>query len=393
MSQDIHGQYQGQLFGYNRLGHTSPDAEATETFRPWIPVGYPAPWLPMLRQDQGHPVIASVVISNQQVVGVDKSGALVPAGMFCGTQATKALGGLYYALKYAAADVGFAYNPITRALVATAGEVAVIAAPSDGAAADVITFADGSTYTVTAGDVTNAKACDLFTSGVVKPIGITIRPVWQYLGGVIIDTTQTASIKYTLDGVVPMKFRVHNYMHEMATAIQTEYTLRLPWIGDNPSDLQTLATSLGLTAAQYTQTAYSRAFTHFTGPKGAAAGQLHVGALVKGSNFVGDAGNFTPWNQTNDKFSDVCGRILGIEEMYPAKDYMNRVRTLWDNSRMVGPLKEQNTASIMMGGSQTAGLPYALGLGTDNLLSAAINNGKTPSSKMYTFVYVRIFNL
>src|SRR5271170_5050086 len=113
MAFDINNQYTGNLFGRDRVGHTTPDAEATECLRPWLPVPYPAPYLPTIRQDQGHPVLANVVLSSNQLVGQDGSGAFVPAGLFCGTQATESLGGQYCVLKYSATDVGFAYNANT----------------------------------------------------------------------------------------------------------------------------------------------------------------------------------------------------------------------------------------------------------------------------------------
>lgn len=382
MAFDINNTYTGNLFGRDRIGHTTPDAEATEVLRPWLPVPYPAPYLPGLRQDQGHPVLANVVLSCNQVVGQDKSGAFVPAGLFCGTQGSDAghatnAAGLYCVLKYGAADVGFAHNPTTGNLVAAAGEVAVLAAPSNGAANDVVTFADGTTYTIQASDVTFALACNLFPNGRVKPIGITLRNVFQYLGGVDVSSA-TNGMAYTLNGVIPVKFKVHNYMHEMGTAIQTAMVVRLPWIGATTSTLATDATTDGI--AGYVQSNYSRSFVHYTGtPK--------FGNLVMGSTQLGDAGNFGDWDGTN--VGDICGRIVGIQNIYPIRDYANRVRTLWDPSRLVGPIKDPNPSSIMMGGSQTGGIDYQLNLGTDGIFKKAYDQGKTLRNEYSTYVLVR----
>ena len=380
MAFDINNQYTGSLFGRDRIGHTTPDAEATEVLRPWLPVPYPAPYLPAIRQDQGHPVLANVVLSSQQLVGQDKSGAFVPAGLFCGTQGTVSNGGEYCALKYGASDVGFAYNAITGNLVAAAGEVAVIAAPSDGADGDVITFADGTTYTLATGDAAAAKACNLFPgkNGRVKPIGLVIRNVFQYIGGVDVSTT-TGGMGYTLNGVIPIKFKVHNYMHEMGTAVQTEMVIRLPWIGALPNTLTTLASGDGVSG--YVQSNYSRSFVHFTGTP-------TFGALVQGSAALGDAGNYTEWDGTS--VDDVCGRIIGIQNIYPIRDYANRVRTLWDPSRLVGPIKDPNPSSIMMGGSQTGGIDYQLNLGTDGVFKKAYDQGKTLHNEYSTYVLVKV---
>jgi hypothetical protein len=393
MAFDINNQYSGNLFGRDRIGHTTPDAEATECLRPWLPVPYPAPYLPSLRQDQGHPVLANVVLSSQQLVGQDSSGAFVPAGLFCGTQAsdsghTTNAAGLYCAFKYSQGDVGFAYNAITGNLVAAAGEVAVLAAPANGAAGDVITFPDGTTYTVTSSDVTNALGCNLFgteSEGVtgpvnrVRPIGLTIRNVFQYLGGVDFNNTAAGQLSYKLNGVIPVKFKVHNYMHEMGTAIQTAMVIRLPWIGATPSTLQTDATTDGVLG--YVQTNYGRSFVHFTGTP-------TFGQLVMGSTQLTDAGNYSNWD--GGDVADVCGRIVGIQNMYPIRDYANRVRTLWDPSRLVGPIKDPNPSSIMMGGSATGGIDYQLNLGTDGIFKSAYDQGKNLRNEYSTYILVKV---
>lgn len=390
MAFDINNQYTGQFFGKDRIGHTTPDAEATETLRPWLPVSYPAPYLPSMRQDQGHPVLANVVLTSQQLVGQDKSGALVPAGLFCGqggASGSAATGGGYCVLQYSAADVGFTYNAQTGVLVAAAGETAVLAAPSNGAAGNVVTFPNGTTKTIAAGDLTFANACTLFPAGIVKPIGCTIRNVFQYIGEVQISSL-TGGMSYILNGVTPVKYRVHNYMHEMATAIQTSYVLRVPWIGATPTTLTTIASTN--TVSGYTQSDYSRSFIHYTGAAGSASNQLHLGGLVVGSRQFNDYGHYAPYDPAVHDAADIAGRVIGIQAMYPIHNYLNRVRTLWDPSRMTGPIQDPNPASIMMGGSATAGLDYQLNLGTNGLFQKAVAQGKSVNPEMYTYVMVRI---
>lgn len=466
MAQDIHGQYSGILFGpRDRQGFNTPDNEASETLQPYLPISYAAPWLPGLRQAQGHPIGGQVAISTQMIVGVDKNGYLVPAGMRSGTQAqfksvsitnrvltskvatftanntfvegqsvtisgytggdavlngtwvvdaakstefvliidnadittgagtgtsvvVAANAGSYFAVKYSQTDADFLVTNVKTGAACAAGDVAVLAAPSDGVAGDVITFPDGSTYTILAGDLTFVATCNMFPGGKAKPVGIAVRDVWQNMGGVTVSST-TGGINYTCDTMIPIKFKFHNYMHEMGTAVRTEFYLRLTWIGNNTTDLATVAS--GLSISGYTQSNESRSFVHFTGAKGAAAGGLHVGALVKASTALGDSGHYGLLNTAaGDGADEKIGRVLAIQEMYPAKDYLNRVKTLWDTSKMGGTWTEPNKASVMMGGQTTGGLDYALNLGTNGLLKKALDQGKTPDAKMYTVVYVLI---
>ena len=246
MAFDINNQYTGKFYGpYPNLGHTTPDLEVSDVLRPWLPVAYPAPYLPSLRQDYGHPKLANIVLSSQHLVGTDKSGSLVPAGLFCGSQATIANGGQYCILVYGVNDVGFTYNAQTGALVAQPGEHAVLAAPSDGAAGNV-TLPNGQIVAVSAPDITFAQACTLFDTGIAKPIGVATRNVYQYIGGVSIYNT-TGGMLYQLNGVVPTGYIINNYMHEMGTAIQTQYVLRLPWVGTTPYALTADAATDGIT--------------------------------------------------------------------------------------------------------------------------------------------------
>jgi hypothetical protein len=194
---DVNGQYIGSMFGQDRIGQTTPDLESSEWLRPWLPVAYPAPYLPTLRQDQGHPKLASIVIGAHQLVGQDKNGALVPAGLFCGTQATKANGGQYCVIAYSPFDVKFAFNAQTGARVTAAGQYAVLAAPSDGVAGDQVTLPSGQVITIQAGDLAFALACDLFSTGKVCPIGCAVRNVYQYIGGLASTSSLTEWFRST----------------------------------------------------------------------------------------------------------------------------------------------------------------------------------------------------
>ena len=462
---DINNNFTGSLFGKDRQGFITPDAEASETLRPFFPVPYPAPYLKIKRRDQGHPVLAGVVLTSQELVGVDASGAFVPAGLFCGTQnrqgkatitnvaltsnvvtvtatnnyvagdvvtvaavtntaingtftvvsATSSLftyalthanigtgadtgkvvlvsditgkaAGTYCIIEYTSYDVGFTYNAISGNLVTAGGQVAVLAAPSDAAAGDVYTFADGTTYTLLSGDITSAQACTLFSGGVVKPIGLTLRNAWQYIGGVNITTT-TGGMHYTLDGVNPVGMPVLNFKYEMGIPIQTEMVIRLPWIGTSDTALTTFAA--GDSISGYAQ-GQGRTFVHYVGTPNPG----DVVCAARGGNGVGNgAGNYTSYNSAVHSFSDITGKILGIQNMYPIRDFANRVRTLYDPSRLVGPITDPNPISIQMGGSATSGIPTQINLTTDGIFNLAYKQGKTlrPEYSTYVLVAVRTF--
>src|ERR1039458_9191479 len=113
MGFDVNNNFRGTWYGKDRLGFVTPDCDASEPLQPFLPIGYPAPWLPIRRRDEGHPVAAGVVLSTGNLVGVDKSGGLIPAGFRSGDQGKKEDGGTYCLVKYGADDVGFAYNPQT----------------------------------------------------------------------------------------------------------------------------------------------------------------------------------------------------------------------------------------------------------------------------------------
>ncbi len=372
MSFDVNNQYTGTFFGKDRLGHTTPDPDGSEWLRPFLPVPYPAPWLPGKRRDEGHPVGAQVVLSAGHLVGLDKSGALIPGGLMSGSTGN---GGPSCAIKYSADDVGFAFNPKTGVKVAAAGESVLLACATDAAAPLTV---DGVEYDAAA--ITWAKACDLIPGGVARPVGYAIRNVFQYLGGVSVTAT-TKGMAYGLNGVTPVgkngaSFAVHNYMHEPGTAVQTMMILHLPWIGKDLAQLAALATAAGITG--YTFSDYAKSFVHFVGDAGAGAGKLYRGCAVVASNLLGDYGNFKPYDKSADDADMIIGRVIGIENIYPIRDYADRVRTQFDRAAgLVGPFADRNPSTFMMGGSATRGLDYAINISTNGLLRKLIDAGAT----------------
>jgi hypothetical protein len=448
---DINNQYTGKFYGQDRIGFTTPDLEISDVLRPWLPVAYPAPYLPGLRQDQGHPKLANIVLSSQHLVGVDKSGALVPSGLFSGIQgrqgkstitnvavtanvatitatnnylvgdviaqtvtgnapltgtftvasasgtqytfnvttanqasaaatgnAALVNGGQFCILVYGQSDIGFAYNASTGAYVQVAGEHAVLAAPSDAVAGNV-TMPDGSVVVVSSGDLTFAAACNLFDTGVARPIGVATRNVYQYIGGVTVFST-TGGMLYRLNGVVPTGFIVNNYMHEMGTAIQTQYVLKLPWVGATRYALTADAAADGITG--YVQ-GQGLTFAHFTGTPLKGQG-------VVASNFAEDFGNYTTFVPNVNQPTDVIGRIIGVMNMINKIGFSNRVRTLWDPSRLIGPMQDPNPSSIMMGGSATGGIDFTLNLTTDGIYKKSLTQGTQARPEYGTYVIVRV---
>ncbi len=379
---DVNNQYTGKLYGQDRMGHTTPDLEVSDIYHPWLPCGYPAPWLPSLRMDQGHPKLANVVVSSQMILGQDASGALVPAGYFCGNSGASvggahATGAGYCVIIYKPEDVGFTFNPQTAAYVAAAGEYVVLAAPSDAAAGDVVTLPDGRNVHVTANDITFAHACTMFPKGVVKPIGVALHNILQYIGGVQVAST-AGGILYTLNGVVPTGFVVMNYMHEMATAVQTQYVVRLPWVGATETTLATLAAGDGVTGFMQ---GYGRSFTH-------AVGAIAIGDAIVAAQAA--PGCYAPFDPTKHSVSDFVGRVIGVMNMVNRIGFTSRIKTLWDPSRMVGPTKDPNPASIMMGGSATGGMPYDINLTTDGVYKLAKTQQKTVHPEYGTYILVEI---
>ncbi len=390
MSFDVNNNYRGSFYGKDRLGFTTPDADASEPLRPWIPVQFPAPWLPGKRRDDGHPVGAQVVISSHQLVGVDKSGALVPAGLIAGQTAASAYGDKsgFCLIKYGSDDVGFAYNAQTGTLVAAAGEYALIAAPENAAAGTVV---DG--VAITADDITFAQSCTLIPGGYARAIGYAIRNVFQYLGGVNV-LSATGGMLYTQDGMIPTKFRVHNYMHEPGTAIQTHYVLRVPYIGASETALAAAASAMSVSG--YVQSDFSRSFVCALGRLGSADGNLFRGCSVVPADAFGSklSGNFMPFDSTKHKVDQIVGKVLGIESLIPVKDYADRVRTQFDRAtEFVGPFREQNPIIMQMGGSATRGIDYQVNLSTNGLYRMAKDQGKNvaayPEVASYVYIHVK----
>lgn len=391
------GQFTGQFYGADRLGFTTPDCDSSEVLRPWLPVSYPAPWLPIKRRDDGHPVAAGVVISSHQLVGLDKSSALIPAGYFCGSQATKAGGGKFCVVVYGQDDVKFTMNPMTGNRVLADGEHVCLAAPSDAnAAGETVTLDDGSSVVLTAADVAFGLACNLIPGGKSRPVGYAIRNVFQHIGGYKLSNKATINsgaargAEYTLNVQHPETSVATNYLHEMGTAIQTSYVLRMPWIGATPKTLGDHATTDGF-AANYVQTAFGRSFCHFTGAKGDTAGKLFLGCAVVGSDQSTDAGNYAPYDSAKHSIDMICGRVIGMEKMYPIRDYANRVRTQFERAnQLIGPRRERNVNGTMMGGSATRGMDYAIALGTDGIFRIAHDLGKNIRDEYCTYVLVHV---
>jgi len=488
---DINNNFRGTYYGKDRLGFTTPDADSSDWLRPWIPVPYPAPWLPGLRRDDAHPVGAQVVISSHQLVGLDASGALVPAGYFSGSQAaapaytitgsespvvtagatsgvltishipdsagtlfanavagdqvavlgmtTAGFDGTYnltsatYAgsawtlvfdntglsytattnqtagtiqdvqdrlclVVYGSNDVGFAVNPqktstSTLVRVAAAGEHVLLGCPTNLVGGFTYYLYDGTAVTVSTGDVTFAKTCTLIPGPSARAIGYVVRNVWQFLGGVLPITSATGMV-YTLDTMIPYNFRVSNYMHEMGTAIQTRFVLRVPYIGSNPGYLGAWAaanSSGNPDITAYTQTDFSRSFVHAVGTKGNASGNLYNGCSVVPSKFEGDYGNYAPYNSVFNSADEIVGQVLGIEHMYPIKDFADRVRTQFDRMQeLVGPFREPNPTIGLMGGSATRGMDYAISLATNSLFRESIIDGVTPPEASYSYGIIHV---
>jgi hypothetical protein len=252
-------------------------------------------------------------------------------------------------------------------------------------------------------DVGTAGTLVPYSYGTVRPIGCAVRNVYQYIGGVLVGQNPSATpsatgINYILDGVVPINFAVLNYMHEMGTAVQTQFVLKLPWIGESPTALSTFATNDGV---QGYQQLFGRTFTHFTGPQVGTVGTngqvvtvgptaFSFGSGVTWSNLGNgtDAGNFTVWNPNVNSTMDLVGRVIGIQNLAPV-GFLNRVRTLFDRP-MVGPMVDPNPASIRMGGSATGGIPYHISVTTDALFKRAYDQGKTLRPAYSTHVIVRV---
>jgi len=403
---DQFNNFRGSQYGVDRQGHTTPSPDACDEFRPFLPVPYPACWLPIRRRAEGHPVAAGVVLSEGYLVGVDKSGALIPAGYTCGDTGTKESGGQYCVIVYSQYDVGTVTNPQTGLKVQTAGEHVVLAAPTDAQAyvaahdavaaipADTVTLPNGITVTISAADIAFAHACDLIPGGKAKAIGFAVRDVFVYIGGIqVTEPTLAGGIKYLLLTQRPDQMQVTNYMHEMGTCIQTRFVLRLPWIGATPSTLAGYAAANADNVVGYIQTDYSRSFVHFTGDRGNVKGKFFLGcAVVPNVKSNGaDAGNFAPYDPAVNDADDICGRVLGVELMYPIRDYANRVRTQFERANeFVGPRMDPNPVTFQMGGSATKGMDYAISITTNGIFQLAIAQQKPVHDEYSTYVLVHV---
>lgn len=384
---DTNNNYSATLLGTDRHGYTTPDLDASEFLRPFLPISYPAPYLPIRRRDEGHPIGAGIVMSAGYAIGVDKNGALVPAGMLSGTTSASAFGNVsgYCLLKYSGDDVSFSVNPQTGNTVAAAGEYVLLAAPSNAAVGTVV---DG--IAVTSGDIAFAQGCNLIPGGRARTLGYVIRNVFQYLGGTTV-LGNTGGISYTMDPNTPLKYKVHNYMHEMGTAVQTQMILRMPWIGAKPTTLASLAAGDGISG--YAQSDISKSFTHITGDKTLAfeAGGFGVGAnVVASGNFNGlDNGHYSVYNSAVNGFSDICGKVIGIENMNLLKGFADRVRTQFDRAEsFVGPFADKFPTSFLMGGSATRGMDYQINLGTNGLFRKYVDQGITPRDEATSYALV-----
>ena len=375
---DQNNNYRGTFYGKDRLGFVTPDCDASEVLQPFLPISYPAPWLPIRRRDEGHPVAAGVVLSTGNLVGVDKSGGLIPAGFRSGV-------GPFCLVKYGQDDVGFSFNPKTGQKVKSASEYALLAAPEAAAAGTAV---DG--VAITEEDIAWAHSCDLIPGAVARALGYALRNTFQYIGGVDIASVDGGML-YVHDGMNPTKFTIQNYMHEMGTAIRTAFVLRLPWVGEKPTTLQELADTDGLT--NYIQDDWSRSFAHFTGKAGRAYGQLFPGCSVVASDAFGslECGNYAPYDPAVHKPDQIIGRVLGVEKLFPIRDLMDRVRTQFDRAQqLVGPWRESNPVQMMMGGSATRGLDYQLNLSGNGIFRMAKDLKKDVHDEYCTYVYVKV---
>jgi hypothetical protein len=334
--------------------------------------------------DEGTPGGASVVLSAGHLVGFDKNGLLIPAGLFSGTQDTKANGGQFCLIQYSQDDVYFTLNPQTGVPVASATEYVLLACPSDAANTDTVNG-----HAITTGDITFAKACNLIPGGIARGIGYAVNNVFQYLGSTTVSST-TGGATYTISPGNPINYKINNYMHQMGCDIQTEKVLRLPWIGATPTTLATLASTDSV--AGYTYSDFARSFVHFTGTMGNASGNLFYGCSVVPSSVDSlDAGNYAPFDPTIHSSDQIVGKVIGLENFVAPKDYMDRVRTQFDRANSFkGPFMDKHPNTFLMGGSATRGVPYQISLATDGIYRMAYDQGKTLHPEYATFVYVLV---
>jgi hypothetical protein len=113
---------------------------------------------------------------------------------------------------------------------------------------------------------------------------------------------------------------------------------------------------------------------------------------------VGDAGNYMPYDPAKHEISSVVGRVHGIEHLYPIRDFADRVRTAFErHESQIGPMKDRNPVTGLMGGSATRGIPYQVSVGTNGLFRKYIDQGKAAQlvadvdhEAIYSTVLIRI---
>jgi hypothetical protein len=324
------------------------------------------------------------------VVDTNESETVPTVGTVTGVSAR---GGQYSVIAYTQYDVGSVTNPQTAIPVQAAGEYVVLAAPADGAVGDRITLPNGTVITVAGPDLTFAAACTLIPGGTARALGFAVTNFFTYLGGIQI-LSSVGGISYLMLTQRPDLMQVTNYMHSMGSAIKTHFVLRVPWIGATPNTLATLATANAVIG--YTQTDFSRSFVHFTGAKGNTPGTFFLGCSIVPSNAGNgtDAGNYAPFNPAVNHADDIVGKVLGVELMYPIRDYADRVRTQFDRAtEFVGPRMDPNPVTFQMGGSATKGLDFAISLGTNGLFQLAVRQNITaltsrPELSTYVIMHV-----
>jgi hypothetical protein len=173
-------------------------------------------------------------------------------------------------------------------------------------------------------------------------------------------------------------------MHEPGTALQTSFGLRVPYIGKDLNTLNEKAAAAAVSGYSYDD--FSRSFAHCVGDidlSTGVAGKLFAGASIVADDRNGalGAGHFRPYDSTKHTYDQICGRVLFVEKVYPAKDYSDRVRTQFDRAQsQVGPFAESHPVTHMMGGSATRGVPYDINLATKGLLRKMLEKGVTPDN-------------
>jgi hypothetical protein len=120
---------------------------------------------------------------------------------------------------------------------------------------------------------------------------------------------------------------------------------------------------------------------------GSGATAIAPGARVVAARGF-SAGNFAVYDSAVNDPTEVVGIILGVQNTYPIQDYVNRVRTLYNPNRLVGPIKDPNPASLMMGGSATSGIDFIINLTTDAIFNTAYLAGTTLRPEYSTFISV-----